>query len=50
VAAVPRALLARCTPAAFTELVGAVTAYISTGEKPALVAKLPPVDLLTPSS
>jgi hypothetical protein len=34
-------------PAAFTELVGAVTAYISTGEKPPLVAKLPPRDLLT---
>jgi len=33
-------------PAAFTELVGAVTAYISTGEKPALAAKLPPADLL----
>jgi hypothetical protein len=33
-------------PAAFTELVGAVTAYITTGEKPRLMAKLPPRDLL----
>jgi hypothetical protein len=29
-------------PAAFCELVGAVTAYITTGEKPGLRAKLPP--------
>jgi hypothetical protein len=34
-------------PAAFCELVGAVTAYVLTGEKLALRAKLPPVELLT---
>ena len=33
-------------PAAFCELVGAVTAYIVTGEKPGLQAKLPPAGLL----
>jgi hypothetical protein len=33
-------------PAAFCELVGAVTAYISTGEKPGLRAKLPPGGLV----
>jgi hypothetical protein len=33
-------------PAAFTELVGAVTAYITSGEKPGLRAKLPPAELL----
>lgn len=33
-------------PAAFCELVGAVTAYITTGEKPGLRAKLPPAELL----
>jgi hypothetical protein len=33
-------------PAAFCELVGAVTAYVVTGVKPDLVAKLPPSDLL----
>lgn len=33
-------------PAAFCELVGAVTAYITTGEKPGLRAKLPPAALL----
>ncbi len=33
-------------PAAFCELVGAVTAYITTGEKPGLQAKLPPAELL----
>ena len=33
-------------PAAFCELVGAVTAYIRTGEKPGLQAKLPPAELL----
>ena len=33
-------------PAAFCELVGAVTAYIVTGEKPGLQAKLPPAELL----
>jgi hypothetical protein len=33
-------------PAAFSELVGAVTAYVMTGEKPGLRAKVPPVDLL----
>lgn len=38
---------AAARPAAFCELVGAVTAYVMTGEKPALRAKLPPVELLT---
>jgi hypothetical protein len=33
-------------PAAFCELVGAVTAYVMTGEKPGLRAKLPPAALL----
>jgi hypothetical protein len=33
-------------PAAFCELVGAVTAYVVTGSKPGLVAKLPPEGLL----
>jgi hypothetical protein len=33
-------------PAAFCELVGAVTAYVMTGAKPALQAKVPPVELL----
>jgi hypothetical protein len=33
-------------PAAFCELVGAVTAYVTTGEKPGLRAKLPPAELL----
>jgi hypothetical protein len=33
-------------PAAFCELVGAVTAYVMTGEKPGLQAKLPPAELL----
>ncbi len=32
-------------PAAFCELVGAVTAYVTTGQKPALRADLPPDDL-----
>jgi len=32
--------------AAFCELVGAVTAYVTTGEKPALRADLPPAELL----
>ena len=32
-------------PAAFCELVGAVTAYVMTGEKPALRADLPPAEL-----
>jgi hypothetical protein len=32
-------------PAAFCELVGAVTAFITTGEKPGLRADLPPVEL-----
>ena len=36
-------------PAAFCELVGAVTAYITTGEKPGLQAKLPPAELLAAS-
>jgi hypothetical protein len=33
-------------PAAFCELVGAVTAYVMTGEKPPLRADLPPMELL----
>jgi hypothetical protein len=33
-------------PAAFCELVGAVTAYITTGVKPALRADLPPASLV----
>ena len=33
-------------PAAFCELVGAVTAYITTGEKPGLRADLPPAELI----
>ena len=33
-------------PAAFCELVGAVTTYVTSGEKPALRADLPPADLL----
>ena len=33
-------------PAAFCELVGAVTTYITTGEKPALRADLPPTELV----
>ena len=37
---------AAARPAAFCELVGAVTAYIVTGEKPGLQAKLPPAELL----
>jgi hypothetical protein len=37
---------AAARPAAFSELVGAVTAYITTGEKPGLRAKLPPPELL----
>ena len=37
---------AEARPAAFCELVGAVTAYITTGEKPGLQAKLPPAELL----
>jgi hypothetical protein len=36
---------AAARPAAFTELVGAVTAYVMTREKPGLRAKLPPYDL-----
>jgi hypothetical protein len=42
-----RALFAEAVrPAAFCELVGAVTAYVLTGEKPALRADLPPAELL----
>ena len=37
---------AAARPAAFCELVGAVTAFIATGEKPGLQAKLPPPELL----
>ena len=37
---------AQARPAAFCELVGAVTAYVGTGEKPGLRAKLPPAALL----
>jgi hypothetical protein len=33
-------------PAAFCELVGAVTAYVMTGEKPGLRADLPPTELV----
>jgi hypothetical protein len=33
-------------PAAFSELVGAVTAFVMTGEKPGLHAKLPPAELV----
>jgi hypothetical protein len=33
-------------PAAFCELVGAVTAYVMTGEKPGLRANLPPAELV----
>jgi hypothetical protein len=33
-------------PAAFCELVGVVTAYVTTGEKPGLRADVPPPDLL----
>ncbi len=40
---------AAARPAAFCELVGAVTAYIVTGEKPGLQAKLPPAELLAPA-
>jgi hypothetical protein len=42
-----RTLLSReARPAAFCELVGAVTAYVMTGSKPGLRAKLPPSELL----
>jgi hypothetical protein len=34
-------------PAAFCELVGAVTAYVTSGEKPGLRADLPPSELLS---
>jgi hypothetical protein len=37
---------AEARPAAFCELVGAVSAHVVSGEKPRLVAKLPPDDLL----
>jgi hypothetical protein len=37
---------AEARPAAFCELVGAVTAYVTTGVKPALRADLPPAALL----
>jgi hypothetical protein len=37
---------AAARPAAFCELVGAVTAYVTTGEKPALRADMPPRELL----
>ncbi len=37
---------AEARPAAFCELVGAVTAYVMTGEKPALRADLPPAALI----
>jgi hypothetical protein len=36
-------------PAAFCELVGAVTAYVMTGDKPPLRADLPPMELLAAS-
>jgi hypothetical protein len=38
---------AEARPAAFCELVGAVTAYVLGGEKPALRADLPPAELLS---
>jgi hypothetical protein len=42
-----RTLLSRdARPAAFCELVGAVTAYVTSGEKPDLQAKVPPPELL----
>jgi hypothetical protein len=42
-----RTLFSRAArPAAFCELVGAVTAYVMTGAKPGLRAKLPPAALL----
>jgi hypothetical protein len=37
---------AEALPAAFCELVGAVTAYVMTGSKPALRAALPPAEIL----
>src|SRR3954447_24655676 len=37
---------AAAQPAAFCELVGAVTAYVMTGEKPGLRADLPPAELV----
>jgi hypothetical protein len=37
-------------PAAFCELVGAVTAYVMTGEKPGLRADVPPPELLAASA
>jgi hypothetical protein len=37
-------------PAAFCELVGAVTAYVTTGVKPGLRARLPPAELLAVSA
>src|SRR6185369_6858164 len=46
VVAVPDAVLRRRAPAALCELVGAVTAYVMTGEKPGLRAKVPPVEFL----
>jgi hypothetical protein len=36
--------------AAFTELVGAVTAYVHAGDKPALRADLPPSELIAPTA
>ena len=45
-AAMPDLFSTVARPAAFCELVGAVTAYITTGEKPGLQAKLPPAELL----
>jgi hypothetical protein len=42
-----RSLFSReARPAAFCELVGAVTAYVVSGVKPGLRAKLPPAELL----
>jgi hypothetical protein len=38
---------ATARPAAFCELVGAVTAYVLTGAKPGLRADLPPAELIT---
>jgi len=39
---------AAARPAAFCELVGAVTTYVMTGDKPGLRADVPPADLLAP--
>ena len=45
-AAVPDVVLREAQGAAFCELVGAVTTYVMSGEKPALRADLPPTELV----